>query len=317
MRKTLDQYLAPHRDIIAAAICHAWQCDPRERRARRREYRQTMAAFRAARGFAYRPGAIATTESDNVKLAGSGVPTIGLTLPASVSELHPCSVTGERRICDCCPDSGACTAACVVEHNGKGALETVKRARLWRLDMLIDAPDAFLWLLTDQIRQTVETRGATVVRLNTASDAIWPTIAPALFTLPNVIHYGYSKRSPIDLPEAYPAAPHRVAFSHSERVSPAIGAAHLRNGGAVAVVTDRRKEDPVDADAVRRAFGVDPDVTVVDADVSDVWALENPGPVIGDLPLKSPSAKARARALASGFVVQCYAATPVKIRGQR
>jgi hypothetical protein len=78
---------------------------------------------------------------------------------------------------------------------------------------------------------------------------------------------------------------------------------HLERGGKVAVVTSRKKGQPIDVEALREFFGIkDFGVSFVDADKTDEWMLSE-GAVIGDL-----SAKGKARQLIgdSTFVVDVY-----------
>jgi hypothetical protein len=241
-------------------------------------------------GFELRYAPILTQPDGNEKLAKGARPSYGVTLAhADISGF------------ELCPWRGHCARVCVVS-NGNGAYPATTRAWRWRTELLAKHPGAFVHLLGWELGRAVRRHGEIWFRPDVNSDLAWHTWLPELGTLPLVRVYGYSK-NPALLVNAAPAG-FVYAFSRSENSSAEKVAAYLASGGRVAVVTDRRAGDRVNAQAVREALGVADTVRVVDADVTDGWMLSKGSRgIVGDL-----SAKGRARSLIgrSGFVLECY-----------
>ena len=244
---------------------------------------------RKARGFNPVVADMLTPPSSNDKLEAASVPSYGLTL--AHEQLHDQF--------NLCPWAGDCVKVCVL-NNGNGRYQSTQRAWLWRTDLLAYAPTIAVERIGWELGRAVRKHGRILFRPDVNSDLTWHRWLPELGSLPGVMVYGYSKN---------PALPHRYhalrdlgfnyAYSHNEESVDHHEQRLLLNGGKIAVVTSRKKGDPVNADALRAFFGVDDSVAVVDADTTDEWMLADGG-VIGDL-----SAKGKARQLigVSKFVV--------------
>jgi len=242
---------------------------------------EEIARVRAKRGFAPVVADLLTPPSANAKLDAATVPTYGLTLAHAT--LHE-----EFNLC---PWSGDCEKVCVL-NTGKGMYDNVRRAWLWRTDMFAYSPVYAVMRMGWELGRAVRKHGQILFRPDVNSDLTWHTFLPSLGSLNGVKVYGYTKS---------PAHPHlndrRVsqgfyyAYSHNESSDRDDERSLLMGGGKVAVVTSRRKGEPVDEAKVREFFGVDDTVRVVDADVSDEWMFAEGG-VVGDL-----SAKGSARRL--------------------
>lgn len=255
----------------------------------------TLAATRERYGFRRLSVPLLTPPSANMKLDKAVVPTYGWTgqhfrvvLPAS---------DGLRRLSvNACPNAGHCTRVCVLD-NGNGMYDSVQRARLWRTDLLVREPRAFARILAWELVHAVRKHGRILFRPNVNTDVAWQLLLPSLTDgyVAGVLSYGYSKRPETLDSDGWLGAAYRVAYSWNERSDADAVSSFVARGGAVAVVTRRRKGAPV-LDTFPFATTTAP---IVDADVTDEWIVM-PGAVIGDL-----SAKGKARGLIgrSGFVV--------------
>lgn len=249
----------------------------------------SIMSARAGRGFKEVVSDFLTPPSSNDKLRAASVPSYGLTL--AHEKLH------ERL--NLCPWAGDCTKVCVL-NNGNGAYDSVRRAWLWRTDFLSEHPHDAVWQMGWELGRAVRRHGRILFRPDVNSDLSWHRFLPALGTLPMVTVYGYTKSPAVF--SGHKLLKHwgfNYAYSHNEKSDREREASLLREGGRIAVVTSREKGRPTDPWALRRFFGVGPEVAVVDADVTDQWMLAD-YPVIGDL-----SAKGQARRLIgkSDFVV--------------
>lgn len=244
---------------------------------------------RQGRGFAPVVADMLTSPKTNAKLAAATVPTYGLTLAHAT--LHD-----EFNLC---PWSGDCEKVCVL-NTGKGMYDNVRRAWLWRTDFLAYFTSDAIMRLGWELGRAVRKHGRILFRPDVNSDLTWHTFLPSLGSLEGVTVYGYTKNpAHLHLHRRRWSDGFHYAYSHNESSDRDDERRLLLEGGKIAVVTSRRKGEPVDADKVRAFFGVGDSVRVVDADITDEWMF-SAGAVIGDL-----SAKGSARRLVgvSEFVV--------------
>lgn len=253
----------------------------------------TLATVRARHGFAPLAAPLLTPPDANLKLHKSATPTYGLTLQHFRSVLP--TVGAGRLSVNACPNAGHCTRVCVLD-NGSGRYDSAQRARMWRTDLLARHPHAFARILAWELVRAVGKHGRILFRPNVNSDVAWQRVLPSMTDgyLLEMLSYGYSKRPETLEHDGRLGAAYRVAYSWNERSDRVAVRAFLMRGGAVAVVTSRRKGDPV-----LSVFPFGTTADAVDADVTDEWMLSD-GAVIGDL-----SAKGKARGLIgrSRFIV--------------
>ena len=251
---------------------------------------QAIIKARKGRGFSPVVADMLTAPKHNDKLEAASVPSYGLTL--AHEQIH------ERY--NLCAWAGDCTKVCVL-NNGNGRYDSVRRAWLWRTDFLANSSLFAMQRIGWELGRAVRKHGEILFRPDVNSDLSWHRFAPSLGSLPGVTTYGYTK-NPLQLHrhDARISAGFHYAYSHNESSDRGDEHRHLIGGGKIAVVTSRRKGEPVNAAALREFFGVDDSVPVVDADKTDEWMLSGGG-VIGDL-----SAKGMARRLigVSNFVVR-------------
>jgi hypothetical protein len=253
-----------------------------------------LAGVRERHGFARRPTPLLTPPDANHKLDAAITPSYGLTLSHYVTALP--AVDGSRRLTvNACPNAGDCIKVCVL-NNGNGRYDSVQRAWRWRTDLLAREPRAFARILAYEMVKAVHKHGRILFRPNVNSDVAWQRVLPSMTNgyLPGMTSYGYSKRPETLTGNGWLGAAYRVAYSWNERSNRDDVRAFLMRGGAVAVVTARRKGDPV-----LSVFPFGTTACAIDADSTDEWMLTCGG-VVGDL-----SAKGKARSLIgrSRFVV--------------
>lgn len=239
-----------------------------------RESRRVWSEIRTGHGLKGHPD-ISTPPSANLKLAGAKAPSWGLTLQHHVSALGGVKV-------NTCPWAGQCTKVCVLD-NGNGGFDSVQRVRRARTDLFSVSPLVAMTLLGHSIRRAVARDGRILYRPNVNSDVEWENIAPTLFDLEGVTFYGYTKNTAVLLTDGWVRPTYRVSYSFNEHSEWSAVNPFLAAGGSAAVVTDRRKGDPI--------IQWHGDFRVVDADKTDEWMFE-PG-VIGDLSFKPRSTKQR------------------------
>lgn len=252
-----------------------------------------QASVRARHGFKHAATPLLTAPDANVKLDKSITPTYGLTLHHFRTVLT--ATTEDPRLSlNLCPSAGHCVKVCVL-NNGNGRYDSVKRAWLWRTDLVARHPESFARILAWELVRGVRKHGEILFRPNVNSDVRWETILPSLCNgyLPGVMSYGYSKLTSTLESDGWLGSAYRVAYSWNERSDAADVRRFIMRGGAVAVVTSRKRG----ADVVT-SFPFGDDVAVADADKTDEWMLASG--VVGDL-----SAKGKARQLIgkSRFVV--------------
>lgn len=158
-----------------AAALEYLGADPKGRRELLAEARWALRAHRAAYG--YRPTSVSllTAPTAQPKLAKSRVPTYGLSLlPATGVGQH--AVTAFGRAVNLCPSATpGCVEACL-NTAGKGALNSVQRARLARTMFFLLQPEAAGVLLAAEIIRAAERHGEIRVRLNVLSDIRWELV---------------------------------------------------------------------------------------------------------------------------------------------
>jgi len=244
-----------------------------------RHVREVVAGARARRGFKATYSPIITLPEGQAKFSKS------MRRQAGVS-LAPARSSG---VVNVCAFAGDCTHPCVA-HNGNGTYPAVARARQWRTDLLADpqTADIAVWLIGAELGAEAAKYPDMWVRPDTFSDLGWWGIVPSM---PDHLTVGGYTKNPYVLGRADELHEWHTAYSWNESADIRKVRLHLALGGKVAIVTDRRKGQPV-TDVAARYLGVD--APVVDADLTDEWVLAD-GPLIGDL-----TAKGKARRLVGG-----------------
>ena len=188
-----------------------------------------------------------------------------------------------------CPKaSDGCASSCLYTA-GRGAFNSVQKARLERTELMLGDRKAFLTQVISEInRKAKRTEGELAVRFNGTSDfkLVELAIATNLPIEPNVVFYDYTKIIS-KAGERMLSSGHRyvVTFSRSE-VNEQEAIAHLQDNGIVAVVFD---ELPNEWNGFK----------VYDGDLRDDLMLDIPkGSVLGLY------AKGKARKDTTGFVVK-------------
>lgn len=263
--------------------------------------KEQWAATRHKFGFKEVYAPITTEPSANNKLDKGEVPSYGLTLQHYVVRLMVGLVV------NACPWAGDCTKVCVLD-SGNGRYDRVQQARRARLEFMVTKPFWFFVLLGYEVGKAVEKHGGNgtgtpaapviLFRPNVNSDVQWEKIAPSLVDGSifgnDVLFYGYTKDPAHLSGDGWVTDHYRVSYSWNESSPGWRVAKFLKRGGSVAVVTNRKKGQPL-----RIAGFCGPEFPTVDADKTDEWMFESG--VIGDL-----SAKGKARGIESDFVVKEY-----------
>jgi hypothetical protein len=205
--------------------------------------------------------ALLTPPEGNAKFAKTAVPTYGLALAP-----HKLSAT----VNVCRYATPECRAGCVA-FAGHGEMPFVQRVRIARTEFLAQHPDAFVALLTGELERLVSNRKRYAVRLNTFSDLPWERIAPALFTLPRIQFYDYTKW-PMDLRADRPANYH-LTYSASERTTGAQVVDYVTGGQNVAVIFAVKRGQPLPTEYLG--------CRVIDGDKSDARYRDPVGVVVG------------------------------------
>lgn len=244
------------------------------------------------KGFAW----LITMPTDNMKL--DKTQSFGLTIQSHSSQLSD----GLR--VNACPQAGDCVKVCVL-NNGNGAYPTVQLARTAKTEFFATKPTFFLHQLGFELGKQVRKHGHILFRPDVNSDLDWDRILDnQLGLMGGITSYGYTKRTEVFFSDPYRRRYVR-AYSLNENSDMSLVREWLARGGNVAAVTDRKKGQSV----TQWAASLGLDATVVDADETDAWMLEDNG-VIGDL-----SAKGSARKLIgnSDFVRCVYAEQSVSV----
>jgi hypothetical protein len=238
-----------------------------------------------------------TPPDANMKLDKATTPSFGLTIQHYVQKLS----TGLT--VNACPFAGDCVKVCVLD-NGMGRYSRVQLARRAKTEFLVEYPREFATLLGYELAMAVKKHGKILFRPNVNSDVAWERLLPSLVNghIDGVTSYGYSKRPEVLDTNGWLGTHYRVAYSWNEKSDPDAIEEFIVAGGSVAVVTSRKKGEPV-ADAIKLgeweySEGGDDTPHLMDADATDEWIFTDGA--IGDL-----SAKGKARSLVgkSGFVV--------------
>jgi hypothetical protein len=261
---------------------------------------EVWAETRARWGFKLAATPLLTPPDANAKLAKGKVPSYGLTLQHTVTR----GVGGMASlVVNACPwSTPECRAVCVL-NNGNGGFPKTVRARQAKTDLWATTPRHAARLLAWELVKAVERHGRILFRPNVNSDVSWHRILPSLFdgtVLPEVTSYGYTKDPDTLTGNGWLGATYRVAYSWNERSQPSAVRDYLNRGGAVAIVTARKKGAPVLTRHPWSATKRNRRIVLADADVTDEWMF-HAGPVVGDL-----SAKGKARSLigtSKGFVI--------------
>ena len=210
------------------------------------------------------PSKLTSTDKSNLKIAKNALPTITLTMNSARSTV----VDGVTY--NTCPNAGSCINVCVLKH-GKGAFNKVQAARDWRTYCFATHTLTFVLLLRYEIMQATEKYGTMSMRLNVNSDLPWWHISRNLFGDLPVQAYDYTKDHNV-MQYFVDAGQHvqknyRLIYSFNEKTSKHLDLmdAFLCSGGSVAVVTNRKKGDPVMKELT---LGVDA-YRVVDGDLTD------------------------------------------------
>lgn len=218
--------------------------------------RKAWVAFRRSHGYkGYAP--LLTYPEVQQKLGKSEVYNVGLTLQhANVSGYETCQWRTK-----------SCTAVCVLD-NGNGRYSSVQKARNVRTWFLAENPFNFITLLFDEIERTSQQHDRLLVRLNVNSDIPWHEIVPSMFDrgmFSNVDFYDYTKNPAVLQTDGMVGDRYRLVFSLSERIRTVSQMedvyGFVDNGGTVAVVTVRKKNEPAVYETCTR--------DVVDGDVTD------------------------------------------------
>lgn len=253
------------------------------------EAKASMVPFRVAAGFvadAISPLEFLTCPSDNLKLSHSGtdmVAAYGLSLaPADLSGFNTCRYA-----------TAGCRSACL-NTSGKGALDSVGRARVWKTRWLAGDPVSFLRYLAEAIDRipvaTWAAAGFTVsFRFNVVSDLPWETIAPWLVARAaarGLRLYDYTK---------WPTARRSgvAGYTLCQSVHEGTSARALAAAPHPVVVVDVARGRALPTSFMGRP--------VVDGDRSDARFLDPAGAVVL-LRYKEVRTTKRAAAVASGFV---------------
>lgn len=263
-------------------------------------FRQMFAARRPEWGLGQQVTNLTTWDApgvkvSNLKIAKNKAPTMGLTMSSHCSCRR--EVDGQLQVLNTCPWAGACAAVCVLKH-GHGSRPKVVSARNWRTSLLFDYPMAFAVVLRHEILTAARrTNGQPfLARLNVNSDLPWHLI-PELFEGVPIQAYDYTKDPGILDGDGWVVpGKYRKIYSWSETSDVGRVMSFLDRGGSIAVVTNRKKGQPVKSPLT---FGFEA-YDVVDGDQSDNrW--ETPPGVIVDL-----YAKGAARNRKSPFVQEVY-----------
>ncbi len=248
--------------------------------------RKAYRAFRVSKGWADNAGArLLTWPEENVKLAKSAMADIALSLAPAASSGH--------NVCNA--STPECRAGCVATA-GNGMYPVVKRGRSTKTQFLMSNPQAFVTLLAYEIANAI-TRydGKVICRLNAFSDLRWEIIAPALFNLPVITFYDYTKRNDRDsVPSNYD-----ITYSASEKTTPEQILAKVANGTRVAVVFGVTRKNPLPPTYLG--------IPVVDGDKSDARHLDPNNVVVG------LRAKGQMRGAKTWKMVRQVVDTPVSI----
>lgn len=256
--------------------------------------RMLYADHRPAFGFENMPAPLLTWPKHQHKLQMGTMAAYGLTLQHWVTRISP------KLVVNSCPHAGDCVAVCVL-NRGHGNRNDVIQGRKSKTSFLVQQPRAFCYLLGYELAMAVMRDGTILWRPNVNSDARWEELIPSAFDGSifgtRLIAYDYTKDAERVLhTDGWVALNYRVSYSWNENSEEKPVRDFRARGGSIAVVTSRRKGEPLrDLPLNLRAFGY---TLHLDADKTDEWMFE-PG-AIGDL-----SAKGKARSLRgkSDFVV--------------
>jgi hypothetical protein len=234
-----------------------------------------IAAARADQGFKEVAAPLLTAPDSNIKLQKGATPTYGLTLAHA-------NISGY----EACPWRGHCTSVCVL-NNGNGRYPATQRAWIWRTRLLAEATIETLTIIGWELGRATLQHGNIMWRPNVNSDLIWHRIIPNIrWAELGIQPYGYTKNPAVLNTNGWIDG-FRYAYSINETTDTTLLPQHLTNGGAIAIVTNRKTSQPPNPNQLRQLYGTHT-TSILNADTTDLWMI-HPN-VIGDL-----SAKGRAK----------------------
>lgn len=270
----------------------------RGRNLRRTSDRAIVASVRATHGFHKRAADLLTLPADQLKLGKSSKPAVGLTLHHNTmrSGLSPHTTINS------CEHAGVCIRVCVL-NNGNGMYPAVQRAWRWKTDLFLHRPMVAARLMGYELARAIDKFGDILGRFDVNSDIQWQHAMTALVDGTvfgdDLMAYGYTKYATILQGDGWVTPFYRQAYSLNEK-SDGRSAEFLRNGGSVAVVTDRyygkKYKQPIKQ--------WHPEFEVVDADQTDEWMFEES--VVGDLAFKPRTTEIREFGLSTNFTAKVY-----------
>lgn len=229
--------------------------------------RRAWAKYRQDNGRkSYQP--LLTAPTDNHKLALSGKASYGLSLAqASLSGFNVCPKS-----------TPTCRAGCVAKA-GNGGFNSVVQGRILKTQFLLEHPEAFVSLLSDEIHKAKARKGDISVRLNVFSDLPWHQLTPWLFEVhSDVQFYDYTKVW--DRIDQVPVNWH-LTLSASERTSLADVIRATESGNNVAVVFDASRTQELPGALWNTEGPMAGYATIIDGDVSDDRPSDPRGVVVG------------------------------------
>lgn len=260
----LADTLLQRADEFHNCMSHARRWTDQEWKEHNKEVYAEFAKFKPLFGLQNTPSKLTSTDKGNLKIAKNELPTITLTMNSARSTVV------EGVTYDTCENAGSCINVCVLKH-GKGAFNKVQAARDWRTYCFAAYPVSFMLALRYEIMQATEKFGTMSMRLNVNSDLPWWAISEKLFGDLPVQAYDYTK-DPMMM-QRFVENGHqvqknyRLIYSFNEKTKHHLDLmdAFLCAGGSVAVVTNRKKGDPVMKELT---LGVDA-YRVIDGDLTD------------------------------------------------
>lgn len=221
-----------------------------------------------------------TAPDANVKMAKSEKPTFGVTL-------MPDTQSGSVNACAC--STAGCRAACFVNKTGKGALDTVQKARQTRTEFMSERPGMAKALILDEVERAKSGRVGNTgpradramkypkgigLRPNVASDLRYEEAFPEILDMPHVQAYDYTKFPPMrDRRKALTDHNYNLTYSVGGPQSIRTAEEYLDAGGNATVVLDV----PRNADMPKEFRGR----PLSDADPSDWRPADKPGHWMG------------------------------------
>ena len=247
---------------------------------RLRYARRAYAQYRAAHGFKAAAADMLTSPDAQPKLGKSkDRPAYGLMLVPQgglPAEFWP----GSRPVNLCPAASAGCAAACLA-YAGKGAMNTVQRARAVRTGFMLAHPRAAGTLLGHEVQRALLKHGPISLRMNVLSDIRWELLpgferAALAATSMGVQFYDYTAFKPaMRGMDALRRVDYRLTFSAKESAATSDDylTGLLERGSTVAMPFNVRKGQPLP----EQWHGF----PVIDGDLTDARYLDPAGVVVG------------------------------------